>query len=386
MWLMGMLEAIDRREVAMDFCCKGPSTGELVGHASELGATVHHCPLDLTQRVFRRSFARLLCEQKYDIVHVHTEIFSGLPIVLAKQSGSAAIASFHNVDFVSHQKDGGGWAINAMRRYYGRYSVHRACDQADLVTGCSQAVLDSLADLIGVTRDFQRQVMAYGVPSPGKTSLDRTESLCDELGLNRDQRVIVNVGTLKLQKNQAAIVRIARLIQPRLPNVKFLIVGEGPLRGQLERQIADAGLEKTVLLLGRRNDVHDILSLADLFLFPSLWEGFGIAALEAQQQSIPVVGTDIPALQEATVPGKSSLLFPATDEQGIADSLIELLLDEKARREMGQAGADFVQGHFSLDASARNLRELYQLVSARHVDHPKRRHVDHPKRTSSRAS
>jgi glycosyltransferase EpsF len=113
--------------------------------------------------------------------------------------------------------------------------------------------------------------------------------------------------------------------------------------------------------LGLRGDVPRLMGLSDVFLFPSFFEGFGLAALEANAAALPVVASRVPGLTEAVVDGQTALLHDVQDVDGMVRSVTRLLSEPEYSRQMGDAGRQRVEADYSLDASARRLRELYRL-------------------------
>lgn len=359
---MHMLRSVDRRQIAMDFCCKGANPGEMAAEACALGAEVHHCQLLVPGVPFGIRFGRLIRTGKYDLVHVHTGIFSGTPSRIARASGAAVIASFHNVNFAPQKRSRTAWPVAWVRNAYARWSLQQAYRHANLITGCSQAVLEALGTTFSAGGPTREAVMRYGVPHLKMPSQEEMESARAELGISPRDRVVLSIGSLRAQKNHQAVVRIARRVCSTLPNARFLIVGDGPLRAQLTSQIEDANAGTEVRLAGKRSDIALLLAISDILLFPSKWEGFGIVALEAQMCRVPVIGSDIGALHEATVVNKSSLLFDVEDEAGMGDAIIELLLNEERRRYMGEQGSQFVDDNYSLASSVESLQALYRDV------------------------
>ena len=138
-----------------------------------------------------------------------------------------------------------------------------------------------------------------------------------------------------------------------------MLAGDGALRPQIESQIRELKLENVVSLLGLRDDVEQLLEAADLMIFPSLWEGLPVAVIEAQMKGLPVVGSDIGPMQEATLRSRTSMLFPLQEEEKMASAAAELLVDEPRRQAMGRAAVQFAKENFSSGANAARHLEIY---------------------------
>ncbi len=126
--------------------------------------------------------------------------------------------------------------------------------------------------------------------------------------------VVGNVAALVAHKGQKHLVAAAALVMREVPDVRFLIVGEGELREPLEKQIKSLALERHVLLTGFRNDALGLMKSLDLFVMSSVTEGLGSAALEAMACSRAVVATRAGGLPEAIADGETGLLVPPNDE------------------------------------------------------------------------
>lgn len=359
-WIMNLLRTVDSKKYQMDICCKGPKVGELAAEVEKLGAKIYHCELRPTHLSFKYKFRQLLKEGKYDIVHIHTEPYSGYPASIAKDCGLGVVVSYHSINFVEPALSNSA-VIKLLKKLYCRWSVRLACERSDFTTCCSNVVLDTLRQQYE-TGDLSKQHIWYcGVPTPSPISDDYCLRLYQELDLEPDSPLVIHVGSFREEKNHEGLIRIAKKIIDTDPLVKFLLAGDGSLRPQIEEQIQQLDLQNNIKLLGIRSDVSALLALADVFLFPSKKEGLPVAVVEAQMSGLPVVASDIASIQEAVKPGKTALLFPLTDEEAMARATLKLLYDSQSRTKMGQEGKLYAQEKFSTEAS---LKKLYQLYDA----------------------
>jgi len=118
-------------------------------------------------------------------------------------------------------------------------------------------------------------------------------------------------------------------------------------------------IDHAVRFLGLRNDVPRLMTLADVLLFPSFQEGCPVVALEASASGLPIVGSKISAMEEVVENGVTGLLHPLNDIPAMSHSVVKLLLDEKLRRQLGDAGRARARKDFSLRAAADRLLSLY---------------------------
>ena len=126
------------------------------------------------------------------------------------------------------------------------------------------------------------------------SGMNLPSGLSEDLGIDRKDRVLTNVGRLRTQKGQTFLLDAMASLVSAFEGIKLLILGEGDLLPTLKRKLEALGLSNRVKFLGNRSDVPDILALTEIFVFPSLWEGTSLALLEAMAAGKPIVATDIP--------------------------------------------------------------------------------------------
>lgn len=357
-WLLSMLDEIPKNEYEMDFCCKGSDIGALTDIAQQLGAKVIHCPLAVNQLKFAQGLTRILKEGEYDILHNHVQAYSGLPVWVAHQLGIPVITSFHNTSFSPQMSLTRLPLVRQLRSAYAFVSIKYALRHSDLVTGCSQGVIDSL-DPDGTKLQKYSRVLYYGIDIPELSTPQERVAFRESFGWSKDVPLILHVGRLIEQKNHLGLLSIFELVLKQIPTAKLLLVGEGPLQELIEDTINKRELAKSVLLLGLRDDVPSLMSKCDIFLFPSLYEGFGLVAIEANAANLPVIGSKIPGLTEAVVDRKTALLHDTEDIDSMANSTIKLINDQKYCQQLSNAGRTWVKDNYSKAVSAKRLVEIY---------------------------
>ena len=153
----------------------------------------------------------------------------------------------------------------------------------------------------------------------------------------------------------------------------WILVGGGPLRDELEHESERRGLRERVRFTGALPDVRPYLRAADVFVFPSLYEGLGIAVLEAMAMGVPVVAYDTGPLPEVVVHGETGVLVPSGDAEGLADGVEALVQAPRKSEVLGAAGRKRVEKEFLIPRTAARHAEFYrQLVGAtrRALVHP----------------
>ncbi len=198
----------------------------------------------------------------------------------------------------------------------------------------------------------------------GVATLDRRRETRERLGLDTDATILVNVGRQEYQKGQAYLLDAMVEVIREHPRARLLIVGrEGHATSALQAKVAEHGLENNVDFLGFRTDVPDFLAAADIFAFPSLYEGLGGAVIEAMALGLPVVATDIGPLREVVEDGASGCLVPPADSGELARRLIALIEDPGLTRRLGDRGRVLFEEKFTIERSAERMIELYRSVA-----------------------
>lgn len=182
------------------------------------------------------------------------------------------------------------------------------------------------------------------------------------LAIAQDAPVLLTVARLFEQKGHAVLLRA--LAQLDRPEVVALWAGEGELAAPLARAVDETGLAGRVRLLGRRDDVPDLLAAADLFVLPSLFEGHPLSVLEAMHAGTPVVATDVAGTREALADGVEGRLVAPNDPGALAAALAEALDRPAPVRRQAQAARRRAERDFSAERMARETAAVYARVLA----------------------
>jgi glycosyltransferase involved in cell wall biosynthesis len=176
----------------------------------------------------------------------------------------------------------------------------------------------------------------------------------EELGIG-DAPLVLTVGRLAPQKDYPTLLSVAAEISNDSPDVVFAVVGDGPLRDNLQARIDAEKLP--VRLLGHRNDVADLLGAADVFLLTSHWEARALVLQEALQAGVPVVATAVGGVPELV--GDSAVLTFPGDARGLADGVRKVLAEPATAAAMRTEGLEVASGWPDEDDVAKNLLDIY---------------------------
>jgi glycosyltransferase involved in cell wall biosynthesis len=176
--------------------------------------------------------------------------------------------------------------------------------------------------------------------------------------------VIGNVARLTGQKGQTYLLQAFQRVLVEYPSARLLMLGDGPLRRQLEQQALDLGIAGRVTFTGKQPHVFEVLQGLDVFVMPSLWEGCGTAALEAMAVGVPIVASAVGGLSEAIVPGVTGLLVPPAEPESLAQAILEVLGQPEPAVERAQSARRRMELFFSPDEAAARTESLYEQVLA----------------------
>jgi glycosyltransferase involved in cell wall biosynthesis len=231
---------------------------------------------------------------------------------------------------------------------------------ADAVV-CVSAGLEAQLAANGVPAE-RLSVIPNGVPDAAPLEPARAASLRAELGILPEAPLVAVVGRLVPQKAHDRFLRAAARVHAAVPEARFLVIGDGPLRAESEALAADLGLAGSVVFTGLRSDATDLIALSDLLVFSSIWEGLSIAALEALARGVPVVSTEVDGSTELLASG-AGVVVPQ-DDVALADGIIDVLADPGARRRMGAEGLRLHAERFSTARMMQRYRALYAALGA----------------------
>jgi glycosyltransferase involved in cell wall biosynthesis len=182
-----------------------------------------------------------------------------------------------------------------------------------------------------------------------------------ELGIAPDELAVGTVTRLHESKGNRYLVEAARLVVDRRPRARFHIVGEGPLRGELEAQARALGLGDRLVFHGFARDVARVLSAFDLSVFPSLWEGTPLTVFEALAMGKPIVATDADGLLDVLTEGVDALIVPRRDAAALADRIVWAIDHPEAREALGRAARQTGR-RYDIDSFVRKMERLYGLL------------------------
>jgi glycosyltransferase involved in cell wall biosynthesis len=231
--------------------------------------------------------------------------------------------------------------------------------KASLVVAVSHNSAEKAVQFYGVD-EAKVRVVPNGVdPERFKPNVN-DEAFKRSLGLG-DKKVVLFVGRLIPRKGLQFLVEAAKHVIKENADAVFIIVGNGPLRNELISQLETANISRNFIFLGdvKENVLPSVYDCADVFAFPSVQEGQGIALLEAQASAKPVVAFKVGGVMEAVLDGNSGFLVERGSSDALAEAILRLLSNPALRRKIGTKGREFVLHNFTWDICAEKMFSVY---------------------------
>lgn len=205
------------------------------------------------------------------------------------------------------------------------------------------------------------KVIYNGVDEYIFNNSNNSQLLKKEIGIkNLSAPVIGYIGRLAQQKRPDHFIQILREVSRKHPDVIGLIVGDGCMRKELERDVKELCLTDNVIFIGTRNDIPELLQAMDLLLVTSEQEGFSVVILEAMASGIPVVATDVGGNAEAIDHNKNGFVHSFGDLSSLSNSVVRLINDQDMRTRFGIAGKNILNQKFSITETVSETESLYE--------------------------
>ncbi|MEW6770825.1 MAG: glycosyltransferase family 4 protein [Bacillota bacterium] len=330
--------------------------GEMLAAAAEVGAKVFPIPLqgelDLlrdARAVFQLS--RVLRRERVNILHAHSAK-AGLVGRLAALYARTPVVFFtvHNSIFYAE------WP--AYKRGFFALAEKMLARRTHRIITVSEALRRELIAREGLEPD--QVVTVYNGVNPGEFQVaESREALRRRLGLPAEGPVVGTVTRLAPQKGLRYLIEAAALFPPEERPV-FVVVGDGPLRAELQELAEKSGVSSRFVFTGVRRDVPQVLGALDLLVLPSVTEGLGLILLEAMAASLPVVATAVGGVPEVVLDGETGVLVPPRDPAALAGAIAGLLRAPERARRLGAAGRERVARLFTVERMVGQVSGLYR--------------------------
>jgi len=344
-WLLNLLSAADKER--FDIKVVLPKGSLLIDKVRGLGFEA--IPVDgMKDKSFDAGAVSLMLgifrKEKPQIVHTHASLSARLA---ARMAGVKIINTKHCMD---SRKTG----IKKLAASYLNNSL------SDGIIAVSAAVKQNMADN-GVHED--KISVIYGGVSPARElSTEEKSRVRKHWGIAAEDIVVGIVARLAEVKGHKNFIDAAEIISRDNAEVKFLIAGIGPKEQELKELVSERGLADRVVFTGFIENIYEIFNIIDINVISSLSEALCLSLVEGMFVGKPSIGTNTGGIPEVIKDGYNGYLVPVGDSSMLADAILKLVRDPILRKTMGEKGRKLSKGHFTADAMARGIEELYETI------------------------
>lgn len=281
-----------------------------------------------------KELKKIILKEKFNVIHsssIYTMIICKIAVILSRQK---------NIKLV--------------------YTMHGGPNKS--VEKTSKYILNNFTDsLIVLSEETKKELVRNGVNARKISVIYNGIEFKNNSFINHSIKekynlpLIVSTGRLTEQKGYKYLIEAVDKIKDK--KFKLLIIGDGELREELEKQIEELNIKNKVDLLGFKNNINDYLDIADIFVLPSLWEQFPISILEAMSKKLPIIASRVNGVPEEI--GDSGILVEPKDVEDLANNIRLLLDSEEDRLKLGEAAFDKFISNFTLEHMGKETQKIY---------------------------
>jgi glycosyltransferase involved in cell wall biosynthesis len=360
--VISLLKNVNREEFDLSLAC--PSTSQVGAMARELGLPVFPVEINGSITPWQDGWdtvrlAGIIKQWGAQVVHAHGAkaglLARAACLMLRKRP--ATVITAHNFVYTGSLR---GW-------------------QQKLFQGAENSLLTLTDRVIAVSQSLREEILASQAITPDKVCTiyngldvqdystisakqEAKKKAKQRLGLNPQLPVVGTVGRFAPQKGLAYFIKMVACLEQQLPGMQYLIVGDGPLRGNVESMAKGLGVRENITFTGYLSDIIPALKAMDIFIQPSLSEGLGITVLEALASRLPVIATAVGGLPEIITHGENGLLVPAGSGRLLADQVLSLCSDPQYAQSLASRGFEQVAKKFSLSEMISATEAVYREV------------------------
>lgn len=325
-----------------------PGLKPLLKEASKLGVSLHPVPVARPARALTMMFGlfRVLLEERPTVFHAHLNWQGACGYGLLAAAAlriPAVVATNHSFVEVP---------LSRVGRLKSR--VIDAC--MDRYIAVSRGVAKSLCDALGV-KDRKLSVVPNGVPLDDYHSRPDPQLHAEMMGRSCKHIVLTSARFVEGKGHRYLIEAAAQV-----PEAVFVLAGDGPTRSEIEALASSLGVTDRVRFLGHREDIIELLSICDVFVLPSMFEGLPLTVLEAMAAGKPVIATAISGTDESIVHGESGLLVPPRNASALAVAIRTVLNDPFLAGKLAASGQERVREKFSVQNMVEGVVGIYEEV------------------------
>jgi len=346
-------ELLDKKRFEVSVCYF--SHGELADEMLKKNIAIHRIPLNKWLfPIFLFKLIKLMRQKKIDIVHTHLFTADVLGRIAARLAGVRTIfCTLHTSYLYKARRD----FVSRSKLFLDSITGNWFCDRFIAVSEQIKEYHFKKQGIAPQKTCVLGNPLRIGEFSPTATFNPRIKKA--ELGLERDSQIVLNVANLTVVKGQRYLITAMKKVVTMRPRAVLLMAGDGPLKQELISAFNSIGLDRHVRILGRRNDIAELLAVSNVFVLSSLNEGVSIALLEAMAMGKPIVATRVGGNPEVILDGIQGILVPSRDSEALANAIIELLGNEDIAGRLAKAAKEAALERFDAKVIIAELQELY---------------------------
>ena len=337
--------------------------------ASMAGGTFEHelrqfgikiYPVDMSRRLSLkpvRQIKEIIRNNKIDLVHsqgARTDFFARIAVRIQKPRTRIVSTIQMPVE---------GYDVGALRkgvyRFFDRFSKRYVDRFVTVSEVLKKTLIDQHKIPEGKVVKIYNGIEIEEYRPNGKEVRSQKSEVRREFGLAKNVPVIGAIGRMVWQKGFEYLIESIPEIIETIPQLKILIVGDGPLRERLEGLAESLKVKERIIFTGFRNDIREIFSAVDLLVIPSLLEGFPMVTLEAMAMAKPIIATNIDGIAEQITDGVNGVLVPPKDPSALAKAVVRVLNDKKLARTMALSAREKVEQEFSVEKMVAETEKVY---------------------------
>ncbi len=359
--LLALANHLDKGRFDVSICAE--DGGPLEEEARNLGLSFLPAPFNKKFSLsINPAIRRILKENKTDILHTHGGIAGLFGRRAAQKSRTPVVVhTLHGIHYLHYR--------NRALRFLSILLERRLSARTDAVIFVSEADLGQ-GRRFKLVPEAKMTLIKNGIDALEFQETEAFDKKKRELKwrLKLDPPVVGTVARLHRQKGIVDLLAAAPQIHLGRPEAKIVVIGGGPQERELRKKAQKLGLERFFVMLGERRDARELLSLLDVFVLPSLWEGLPLVLLEAAAMGKPIVATDIDGVREIIRDGETGLLVPPKNPEKLSEAVLRLLQNSDLAHKLGQEARAAIPPAFSLSKMVNETEQLYlRLFQAAHL-------------------
>ncbi len=291
-----------------------------------------------------------------DLIHVHSNKAALLTEMAVRRAGMTTPIVFSMHNFPSYMSSGG------LKKVAASMAMRRIINRSDRLIVVSESLKKFMMEKEKAEPD-KISVIHNGLDFAAwqkRLAAANAAKLRGDLGIPAGGFVVGTIGRLVPSKGHEILIAAMPELIHKIPGLKLVIAGSGPLDRRLKEQTVGLSLDGSVLFPGHVDDPAPYYKMFDVFVMPTLMESFGLAVIEAMTAGCPVAASRTGGLPEIIVNRETGLLFTPGDSKAVAAAVKTIVTDKKAARRLAEAGQRSVKERFTLDAMVVRTQEVYE--------------------------